>query len=142
MKANVRKELDVLLEKVAHWKNSYLKEVEGKNDEWLIDELKEDIATWMAPYVLRLEETKHITRQESDDFWREVGKSFREFIKDIEAGKRIEQKTIVDVPKLLSQFKVHKKLIEGNYINHEFQVEQKIKLADIAMILVPALEKS
>jgi len=139
MEANVRKELDVLISKVLDWRKSYLTLVSGKNDECLIDDLRNDIDIWMAPYVFRLEQTKHITRQESNDFWTVISKNVDEFIKDVKAGKRITQKVIIDIDKLLSQFKIHKDLIEGNHINHEFQIEQKVKLANIAMILILAL---
>lgn len=139
MKSNVRKELDVLLDKLLHWRKDYLTEVTGKHDDCLIDDLKKDIDTWMSPYVSRLEQVGHITRQESDEFWKTVGESFAEFIADVQAGIIVKQKIHIDIDKLLNQFKVHKNLITGNYINHEFQVEQKIKLADIAIVLIPAL---
>ena len=54
-------------------------------------------------------------------------------------GKKKEKKLEIDTDKLLSQFNIHGGLIDGNHGGHDFNIEQKIKLADIAIILVPAL---
>jgi hypothetical protein len=141
MQEKVRKELDTLLSKMKDWRNSYLRYVSGEGDDYLIEELQEDINTWMAPYVRRLEETNHITRGEADAFWSDISDSFAEFVRDVGEGKVIKEIKRIDVADLMSRFRVCKDFIDMSYGGHEFITEQKLKLADIALELIPYLVK-
>jgi len=140
VKESMKKELDTLKQMVLNWRESYLGWIEDDNNEWLIGELREEIATYMEPQVRRFQEMKFLTTEEVYKFWTEIGKSVNDFAKDVMEGKKREKEKVeIDADKLLSQFNVHMGLIEGNHGGYDFTIEQKIKLADIAVILVPAL---
>jgi len=139
MDTKVRKELETFKQMVLNWRESYLLWVEDDGNEWLIQELQDEISTFMEPQVRRFRETEYITSKEASEFWAEIGQSVEDFAKDVMAGKRKEKRVKVDVVKHLSQFNVHKSLIEGGHGGFDFIAEQKTKLADIAIILIPAL---
>ena len=139
MDEKVREELDVLVLKLNDWRNSYLRQATGDGDEYLINELKEDVSTWMAPYVRRFEELEYITRAEADEFWGKIRESFEEFIQDIQSGKTIKVIEKVDIKSLLHKFEVHKHFIESSYGDTEFKLEQKMKMVNLAIKLIPAL---
>jgi hypothetical protein len=141
MEDNVRKELDMLVLKLNDWRNSYLRQAEGHGDEYLIQELHEDISTWMAPYVRRLHEMEYITNAEEAEFWGRIKQSYDEFVQDIHSGKSLKQEEEVDIKDLLNKFRVHKDFIEMNLNDKDFLSEQKAKLVEVALKLIPALEK-
>jgi len=142
MENNVREELDILVLKVTDWRNSYLRQADGNSgDEYLIQELHEDISTWMAPYVRRLRETEYITNEEEAEFWGRIKQSYDEFVEDIHSGKTLKQEEKVNINALLNQFEVHSDFIKMGYGGTEFILEQKMKLVDVAIKLVPALTK-
>jgi hypothetical protein len=138
---NVRKELDTLLMQLGSWAESYLKEVTGENDDYLIDDLQKDIMTWMSPYVHRLTAVGHITIPEEAEFWSDVSEKFEEFVNDVREGKRIERVIEEDVDKLVAQFNLHKDLADGGHVGFEFTMEQRVKMGDIARKLIPALQR-
>lgn len=142
MLPNVRKELDTLLKKLIDWRNDYLTEVTGEdNDECLIIDLQKDIETWMSPYVTRLTDVGHLTGAEEHEFWRDVAEQFDEFVQDVHDGKGIERVVEEDVEKLTAQFNLHKELADGGHVGFEFTMEQKVKMGDVARRLIPALLK-
>jgi ribosomal 50S subunit-associated protein YjgA (DUF615 family) len=69
MKENVRQELDAMEMMVSNWKGVYLRDAtpDGNND-FLVEELQEEIATYMAPYLRRLFQCDHITAEEAEEF--------------------------------------------------------------------------
>ena len=69
MKENVKKELDTIKEMVLRWRKSYLgwATSNGGND-YLIEELSEEISTHVSPLVRRLYETDHLSLYEHHEF--------------------------------------------------------------------------
>ena len=69
MKENVRQELEALEMMVFNWKQCYLGDAtpEGNND-FLVEEFREEITTYMSPYLRRLFECDHLTQQEAGEF--------------------------------------------------------------------------
>ena len=138
----VRKELDTLLMQLTNWANSYLDEVTGEKDDFLIDDLQSDISTWMEPYVHRLTAVGHITLEEERAFWAEVSEKFDKFVEDVRAGRAGEREVVEeDIEKLTAQFNLHKDLADGGHVGFEFTMEQKVKMGDVARKLIPALER-
>lgn len=141
MLPNVKEELNTLIKQLGYWSDSYLREVTGENDDCLIDDLQNDISTWMAPYVERLTEVGHITIAEEHEFWRDISEKFNEFVSAVREGKRIEVEVKEDVEKLIAQFNLHKTLADAGRGGFEFTMKQKIKMGDVARALVPALQR-
>jgi hypothetical protein len=69
MEENVRRELEALEAMVLNWKREYLEYAtpEGNND-FLVEELQEEITTYMSPYLRRLFQCEYLTQQEADEF--------------------------------------------------------------------------
>jgi hypothetical protein len=70
MEENVRKELEALEMMLLNWKQSYLGDAtpDGNND-CLVEEFQEEIATYMGPYLRRLCQCEHLTAQEAEEFF-------------------------------------------------------------------------
>ena len=140
MKDNVRKELDTLKMMISNWAKADLKYIEETNNEWLIEEFSHKITTYLDPYIARLRATEYITFQEVREFDTEVSEIVKQFIEVVLAGKKpVEKKEDVDIARLSSQFEIHKYLIDTRQHDRDFIVEQKIKAAEIALKLIPAL---
>ena len=140
MEPNVRKELDVFKRMVQNWADSYLWFVTGDNDDCLIDDLQEDINTYLAPQMRRFMEVGHVTVMEYHEFFSDISKIVEGFVEHTKTPPA-QKKEIVDVVGLISQFNIHKGLTENNHGGTEFTVGQKIKMADIAVKLIPELIK-
>lgn len=138
MDDNVKKELDTFKMMVSNWAESYLDWVEESDNEWLMEELANDVRTWLVPQMKRLRELEYITLDEYIMFWGDINRIVYKFSEDIKKEKKKEISE-VDIRSLFSQFNVHKDLIETKGLEKGFYTEQKVKLADIALILVPAL---
>jgi hypothetical protein len=69
MEENVRQELDSLEQMVLNWKRDYLEYAtpEGNND-FLLEEFREEISTYISPYLRRLFQCEHLTAQEAEGF--------------------------------------------------------------------------
>jgi len=69
MQENVRKELDNLEQLVFNWKASYLgfATSDGNND-FLLEEFREEITTYISPYLRRLYQCEYLTVDEADEF--------------------------------------------------------------------------
>jgi len=69
MEENVRQELDALTQMVSNWKADYLgfATPEGGN-EFLFEEFQEEITTYLSPYLRRLYQCEHLTREEAEEF--------------------------------------------------------------------------
>jgi hypothetical protein len=69
MEENVRKELNDLEMMVLNWKRSYLESAtpDGNND-FLVEEFREEIATYISPYLRRLFECNHLVQEEAEEF--------------------------------------------------------------------------
>jgi hypothetical protein len=66
---NVRKELNALEMMVLNWKRGYLEHAtpDGHND-FLVEEFRGEISTYMDPYIRRLFQCEHITSEEAHEF--------------------------------------------------------------------------
>lgn len=69
MEDNVRKELDALEQMVLNWKANYLSFAtpEGNND-FLVEEFREEVTTYMSPYMRRLFQCEYLNPQEAEEF--------------------------------------------------------------------------
>jgi hypothetical protein len=69
MEENVRKELNDLEMMVLNWKRSHLEcaTPEGNND-FLVQEFQEEIATYISPYLRRLFQCNHLVQEEAAEF--------------------------------------------------------------------------
>jgi len=69
MEENVRKELNDLEMMVLNWKRSYLESAtpDGNND-FLVQEFQEEIATYISPYLRRLFQCNHLVQEEAEEF--------------------------------------------------------------------------
>jgi hypothetical protein len=88
IKENVEKELECLKQMVQNWKRGYLGWMDDKDNEWLIQELRDDIQLHMFPYMRRLLESEQITSEEESRFWVEIELSVSEFSEYIKEGKK------------------------------------------------------
>jgi predicted alpha/beta hydrolase family esterase len=69
MEDNVKKELDTIETMVSRWKNNHMSFITGENDDFLLDELIEEIeTTYVYSYVCNLREMGHINHQEASEF--------------------------------------------------------------------------
>jgi hypothetical protein len=69
MQDNVRKELDALEQMVLNWRASYLGfATSDGNNEFLIEEFQEEIATYISPYLRRLYQCEYLTVEEAEEF--------------------------------------------------------------------------
>jgi hypothetical protein len=88
MEENVRKELEALEAMVLNWKQSYLGEAtpDGNND-FLVEEFREEITTYISPYLRRLFQCEHLTAMEASEFldccYRQVD-DLRRLIQEVE----------------------------------------------------------
>lgn len=140
MEPNVRKELDVFKGMVQNWADSYLRFTTGHGDDYLIDDLQEDISTYLVPQMRRFTEVGHVTAKEHHEFFTDISKIVDSFVERIKIPP-VQKKEIIDVSGLVSQFNIHRSLTEKNNGGTEFTVGQKIKMADIAVKLIPELIK-
>ena len=69
MEENVQKELDTIKAMVLRWKKSYLgwATPDGGN-EYLLEELSEEISRHVSPLVRRLWESKYLSQSEAHEF--------------------------------------------------------------------------
>lgn len=69
MEEGTIKELKDLENMIINWSKDYIKNVDvnGGND-YLIEDFREEIDLYIAPYLRRLYETEYLTRQEAIDF--------------------------------------------------------------------------
>jgi len=69
MEENVIKELDALKGMLNNWKRGFLSwaSPDGEN-EYVLQEFKEDINMHIYPYVTRLLESKHLNQSEATEF--------------------------------------------------------------------------
>jgi hypothetical protein len=69
MEENVRKELDALEQMVFNWKANYLgfATSDGNND-FLVEEFREEISTYISPYMRRLYQCEYLSVEEADGF--------------------------------------------------------------------------
>ena len=137
MKENVKEELDCLKQMVLNWRRGYLGWVEDGDNKWLIQELKDDIQEHMAPYINRFIEVEHITLAEGGEFWNDITESVRCFAEDIKKPPKKHES--VDIKGLFNQFSIHADLVQGGHCDNETVVNQKLKIAKIALTLIPAL---
>jgi|UniRef100_A0A7C3WIM7 hypothetical protein len=72
MEEYVRLELEALERMVLNWKASYLQYAtpDGNND-FLVEEFREEITTYMSPYLRRLYQCEYITKKEAQEFMRQ-----------------------------------------------------------------------
>ena len=83
MEDNVKKELDTIEIMVSRWKDNYISFITGENDDFLLDELMEEIgSTYVYSYVCRLREMEHINNQEASEFMGRCYEQARE-LKDV-----------------------------------------------------------
>lgn len=138
----VREELDVFLNKLKDWRADYWSQATGdSSDKFLIEDFQEEISTYMAPVIRRFREMEYITADEEQQFWGKAIIELNEFAEDIMSGKLPEKpvEKEININELISRFKVHRDLIVGGHIGKEIEKEQKIKLSDIAIELIPEL---
>jgi len=93
MEEIVRKELDTYLMMVNNWRNSYASwlEVPGGND-YVVEDLKEDISTYIAPKLQRFVNNEYITPAEVKQFWYELVKivdDFAEVVRKFDGGENV-----------------------------------------------------
>nr|MBC8360887.1 hypothetical protein [Candidatus Desulfatibia profunda] len=69
MQENVKEELDTIKEMVQRWKKSYLgwASPDGEN-EYLLEELSEEISRHVSPLIRRLHDGSHIDQFEAHEF--------------------------------------------------------------------------
>ena len=69
MKENVIKELDNLKEMLNNWKRGFLSWASPDGDnEYVLQEFREEIDSHLYPYVTRLLQTDHLTTVEAKEF--------------------------------------------------------------------------
>lgn len=69
MQENVRKELDALEQMVFNWKANYLSfATSDGNNEFLLEEFRAEITTYISPYLRRLYQCEYLTVDEADEF--------------------------------------------------------------------------
>ncbi len=69
MEENVRKELDALEQMVFNWKANYLGfATSDGNNEFLVEEFREEISTYISPYLRRLYQCEYLTVTEAEEF--------------------------------------------------------------------------
>jgi hypothetical protein len=69
MDEQVQKELEALKGMVIAWKKSYLEQVSAEGgDEYLAEELLEEIETYFYPYTRRLCECNYLSESEANEF--------------------------------------------------------------------------
>ncbi|NQT04177.1 MAG: hypothetical protein HQ580_19280 [Planctomycetes bacterium] len=83
MEHGTRKELDDLLLIVDNWIRGYKTLLAGPGDEYLIEDLKEEVNEKMMPYISRLLKTEHITREEMGVLSGEIISKVAEFEKTV-----------------------------------------------------------
>ena len=90
MEENVKKELDTIKEMVLRWRKSYLgwATSNGGND-YLIEELSEEISTHVSPLVRRLYETNHLSLYEHHEFMESCYNQLKE-LRDLIKEKEVE----------------------------------------------------
>ena len=90
MEENVKKELDTIKEMVLRWRKSYLgwATSNGGND-YLIEELSEEISTHVSPLVRRLYETDHLSLYEHHKFMESCYNQLNE-LRDLIKEKEVE----------------------------------------------------
>ena len=140
MKDNVKEELDCLRQMVLNWRRGYMGWVEDGDNEWLIQELKDDIQQYIVPYIRRFMEVEHITLAEGSEFWNDIEESVRNFAEDIKKPPKKHEP--VDIKGLFSQFSVHADLVQAGHCDNETVTRQQIKIAKLALTLIPALMQS
>jgi hypothetical protein len=96
MEENVQKELETLKGMVLTWKKSYLEWVSPDGgDEFLAQELTQEIETHVYPYVKRLYECKYLSGPEAKEFldycYSQV-EDLRDALRGAEAGQLLVQK--------------------------------------------------
>jgi hypothetical protein len=88
MEEKVRKELQAIRGMVLTWKKSYLREAPPEGGgEFLVEDLNEQIGTFVYPYMKRLYETKNISESEMReflDFCYDEVEGFRNSLKELE----------------------------------------------------------
>ena len=137
MEENVKEELNTLKQMVKNWCLGYLGWCDDGDNEYVIDELKEDIQRHLVPYVRRFISLEYMTLDEVNVFWNDISDLVNQFAEDVKDMKK--EKPEVDIGKLYSQFTVHKDLIEGGHCDAETEKAQRSKLIDVAISLIPAL---
>ncbi len=69
MEENTRKELESLEMMVLNWKQNYLGDATPDgNNEFLVEEFRGEIATYMDPYLRRLFQCEYLTAAEAQEF--------------------------------------------------------------------------
>ncbi|MFP3870710.1 MAG: hypothetical protein ACLFVT_07535 [Syntrophobacteria bacterium] len=69
MDDDVKKELGTLRGMVLRWKSSYLGYASGEEGyEFLADDLSEEIARHISPYVVKLHQFNHLSNDEANGF--------------------------------------------------------------------------
>lgn len=149
MKNNVSKELETIKLMLDSWEAFYLSQaVAGEDNEYLVDDLIEQITTNLLPYLGRFRELKHINSEEYSNFMTYITNKiafFTEKIVNKKSFNKIEEK--IDTSLLYNQFNVHKDLVdfheksENRNEHRSFITEQKIKGYEIAAKLLPYLYK-
>jgi len=142
MEENVTKELDCLKQMVINWRQGYLEWVEpGEDNSWIVQELKDEIQEYMAPYIRRFRDLAYITHSEEAKFWQEVLVLVDCFEDEIKLIKK-EPEPKVDVKGLYNKFLIHRDLVQGGQCDPYTTLEQRMKLSEIAIVLIPALMKN
>lgn len=78
----MKEELRVYKMMLNNWRDSYISWlVTGEDNTWVVEELKEDISTWMAPQVRRFAEMGYMNFKEVQEFWKEVVEIVDDFAK-------------------------------------------------------------
>lgn len=92
MEKNVKKELDTIKEMVLRWRESYIgwATPDGGND-YLIEELSEEISTYVSPLVRRLYENNHLSLSEHHEFMESCYNQLNE-LRDLIKIKEAESK--------------------------------------------------
>ena len=137
MEDNVKEELGILKQMVENWGRGYLSWAGDGDNQWIVDELAFEIQEHMAPYIRRFLDLEHIDSNEEKAFWIEIAESVDKFSEEIKNFKKTEP--TVDVKGLYNQFKIHRDLATGGHCDNETVIDQRNKLTDIAIDLVPAL---
>ena len=141
MKENVKIELGCLNQMVKNWCRGFLSWCsEGADNKWVVQELRDDIRQHITPYIKRFIEVEHITFGEAKTFWGDIYSLVDKFAEETKNIK--EEKPVVDIQKLYNQFSVHSDLVQGGNCDNETVTNQKLKIAEIALTLIPALMRS
>lgn len=89
MKKNVEREMEDLEKMVKNWKADYSKSVtpNGPND-YLLDDLIEEIGIYIGPYMTRLIACKHLTREEAGEWMNKYNKYVSELKEEIDEAEK------------------------------------------------------